>query len=85
MSKYHLGNNHFDEASLLASEVSSDQGDQESATLSAYLRWCENTILEPALSGIPDLVCFSHLRWDFVYQRPQHLLTRCAQIRRVFL
>jgi UDP-galactopyranose mutase len=32
----------------------------------------------------PDLVCFSHLRWDFVYQRPQHLLSRCAQERRVF-
>jgi UDP-galactopyranose mutase len=31
-----------------------------------------------------DLVCFSHLRWDFVYQRPQHLLSRCAQERRVF-
>lgn len=31
-----------------------------------------------------DLVCFSHLRWDFVYQRPQHLLTRCAKNRRVF-
>lgn len=23
-----------------------------------------------------NLICFSHLRWDFVYQRPQHLLTR---------
>ena len=32
----------------------------------------------------PDLVCLSHLRWDFVYQRPQHLLTRCAEERRVF-
>jgi UDP-galactopyranose mutase len=32
----------------------------------------------------PDLVCFSHLRWDFVYQRPQHLLKRCARDRRVF-
>jgi UDP-galactopyranose mutase len=31
-----------------------------------------------------DLVCFSHLRWDFVYQRPQHLLNCCAQQRRVF-
>jgi len=31
-----------------------------------------------------DLVCFSHLRWDFVYQRPQHLLSRCATERRVF-
>ncbi len=31
-----------------------------------------------------DLVCFSHLRWDFVFQRPQHLLSRCARDRRVF-
>jgi len=31
-----------------------------------------------------DLVCFSHLRWDFVYQRPQHLLSRAARERRVF-
>jgi len=31
-----------------------------------------------------DLVCLSHLRWDFVFQRPQHLLTRCARQRRVF-
>jgi len=31
-----------------------------------------------------DLVCFSHLRWDFVYQRPQHLLSRFAKDRRVF-
>jgi UDP-galactopyranose mutase len=33
----------------------------------------------------PDLVCFSHLRWDFVYQRPQHLLSRAARERRVFV
>ncbi len=32
----------------------------------------------------PDLVCLSHLRWNFVYQRPQHLLGRCAKSRRVF-
>lgn len=31
-----------------------------------------------------DLVCLSHLRWDFVYQRPQHLLSRAARDRRVF-
>ena len=31
-----------------------------------------------------DLVVFSHLRWDFVYQRPQHLLSRLATGRRVF-
>jgi UDP-galactopyranose mutase len=31
-----------------------------------------------------DLICFSHLRWDFVYQRPQHLLSRFARDHRVF-
>lgn len=35
-------------------------------------------------SGTPDLVCLSHLRWDFVYQRPQHLMSRFARDRRVF-
>lgn len=25
------------------------------------------------------LIAFSHLRWDFVFQRPQHLLTRIAR------
>ena len=25
------------------------------------------------------LVAFSHLRWGFVWQRPQHLLTRFAR------
>ena len=31
-----------------------------------------------------DLVCFSHLRWGFVYQRPQHLLSRFSKHTRVF-
>ncbi len=30
------------------------------------------------------LICFSHLRWDFVFQRPQHLMTRFARERRVY-
>ncbi|MFZ5542987.1 MAG: glycosyltransferase [Pseudomonadota bacterium] len=29
------------------------------------------------------LIVFSHLRWDFVYQRPQHLLSRIAHRHRV--
>ncbi|HUS10789.1 MAG TPA: glycosyltransferase family 1 protein [Pyrinomonadaceae bacterium] len=37
------------------------------------------------ITNEPDLVCFSHLRWDFVYQRPQHLLSRAARTRRVFV
>ena len=31
-----------------------------------------------ALGKRPVLICFSHLRWDFVFQRPQHLLSRFA-------
>src|SRR5918994_1903113 len=31
-----------------------------------------------------DLICLSHLRWNFVFQRPQHLMTRAARDRRVF-
>jgi hypothetical protein len=27
----------------------------------------------------PTLLCLSHLRWGFVYQRPQHLMSRFAQ------
>jgi UDP-galactopyranose mutase len=30
------------------------------------------------------LIVFSHLRWSWVYQRPQHLLSRLATRRRVF-
>ncbi len=30
-----------------------------------------------------DLVCVSHLRWDFVFQRPQHLMLRAAKGRKV--
>ena len=37
-----------------------------------------------SVSNQTDLICLSHLRWDFVYQRPQHLLSRCAKERRVF-
>src|SRR5947199_7836329 len=30
-----------------------------------------------------DMVCLSHLRWNFVYQRPHHLLSRFARHGRV--
>ena len=31
----------------------------------------------------PDLVCISHLWWDWVWQRPQQLLSRLARHDRV--
>ena len=36
------------------------------------------------MSADYDLICLSHLRWDFVYQRPQHLISRFAPQHRVF-
>lgn len=35
------------------------------------------------LTGV-DLICLSHLRWNFVFQRPQHLMSRFARQRRVY-
>ncbi len=37
----------------------------------------------PPSDGRPTLICFSHLRWAFVFQRPQHLMTRFAASYRV--
>ena len=37
---------------------------------------------DPARS---TLICFSHLRWDFVFQRPQHLMSRFAREMTVVL
>jgi UDP-galactopyranose mutase len=31
-----------------------------------------------------NFLVLSHLRWNFVFQRPQHLMTRCAQDHHVF-
>src|SRR5215203_2752663 len=36
----------------------------------------EPSVPDPAR---PTLFCFSHLRWDFVFQRPQHLMSRFAR------
>lgn len=38
----------------------------------------------PGGEGMTEaLLVFSHLRWNFVFQRPQHLLSRLASARRV--
>jgi UDP-galactopyranose mutase len=44
----------------------------------------EGAGLKSFLQHLPDVVCLSHLRWDFVYQRPQHLLSRFARFGRLF-
>ncbi|HEY0379970.1 MAG TPA: glycosyltransferase family 1 protein [Pyrinomonadaceae bacterium] len=42
------------------------------------------TWIKGRVDAAPDLICLSHLRWDFVYQRPQHLLSRFAKKQRLF-
>lgn len=39
---------------------------------------------DEAVAPLP-VICFSHLRWGFVWQRPQHLLTRIAKSHPVYL
>ncbi len=42
-------------------------------------RWQRRLPQHPAQgSSMPHLIVFSHLRWNFVFQRPQHLLSRLA-------
>ena len=41
-------------------------------------------VKEPDVSALPhqpDLVVLSHLRWEWVWQRPQHLVSRWAKLR----
>ena len=38
-----------------------------------------NTDKKTAQSIRPTLLCLSHLRWGFVYQRPQHVMSRLAK------
>jgi UDP-galactopyranose mutase len=37
-----------------------------------------------AATPLADVICLSHLRWNFVFQRPQHLMSRYATSRRVY-
>ena len=73
-----------------------DQGDFTRYLCEAYAQrlrhWQQTFFPTPASSSISiqklqkamtHLIVFSHLRWDFVYQRPQHLLSRLAATRPV--
>lgn len=50
-------------------------------TLSTASALGPNQVALPADDHV--LICFSHLRWNFVFQRPQHLMSRFAASRRV--
>ncbi len=84
MSTHYISESYFNRK-LLDKNLIEEQPYPEQSAASLSLRWPEATELAPPAPRSPDLICFSHLRWDFVYQRPQHLLNRCAQARRVFI
>src|SRR5688572_15372121 len=64
--------------SMRAWQCSTHHRLRREATMAATMR-------DPGLRPMSDLVCFSHLRWSWVYQRPQHLMSRAAKDRRVFM
>ena len=50
------------------------------------MKLLDSLLQTPGVSLASDspLICFSHLRWDFVLQRPQHLMQRFSADRQVF-
>lgn len=80
----HQASNH-DAIGYVMSEEEFLQGNHFNGSMERELSYPhQEEALKSLFADSPDLVCFSHLRWDFVYQRPQHLLSRCAKDRRVF-
>src|SRR5882724_3388459 len=62
--------------------------DRSQMSWSGRNKWKEVTMIPPTTirrsPAKQDLLCLSHLRWNFVFQRPQHLMSRFARERRVF-
>ncbi len=57
---------------------------QQSPRTNIRVEWPGGRRPRRTSSDQSDLICLSHLRWRFVFQRPQHLMTRAARDRRVF-
>src|SRR4051812_16867999 len=55
--------------------------DEQTSASRGQMQNASRMVADP--QHVPPLLCFSHLRWNFVYQRPQHLMTRAARDRRV--
>ncbi|MGY2131381.1 glycosyltransferase family 1 protein [Hymenobacter sp. HD11105] len=64
--------------------TSADAPPRASATASNQPSSSQTDIAAASSYSLPDIICFAHLHWDFVWQRPQHLLSRFAQQGRVF-
>ncbi len=49
--------------------------------IKTFSTYYPKTVVTPTIEGasMTTIIVFSHLRWNFVYQRPQHLLSRMAE------
>ncbi len=73
MDDDHAAPANFSSVAPTSSQASTTQTQNPASSVGKIPGQVIGTSLKPAL------VCFSHLRWDFVWQRPQHLLTRAAR------
>lgn len=76
----------LDYPGIINAEISSktiDENIEKKNILSKKLEPA-NPLTKPTYGEIGDLICFSHLRWNFIYQRPQHLLKRATKNYRVW-
>jgi len=44
-----------------------------------------NYLYNPRILPDYDIIVFCHLRWDFVYQRPQHIISRLAETFKILV
>ncbi|AKD54318.1 glycosyltransferase family 1 protein [Spirosoma radiotolerans] len=60
-------------------------GDNAALSVSSTIpTYTHKSTFDTRVNDVADLICFSHLRWNFVYQRPQHLLGRAAKNYKVW-
>src|SRR5215212_7952796 len=57
---------------------------QRTEAMSRFQEWRSGPSRTRGRCMPPALICLSHRRWDFVYQRPNHLMARAARGRRVY-
>lgn len=69
----------WDVSPELPSKPLSLDRDYARAYLQARKSLAGHAPLQTGRNGMHQLLVFSHLRWDFVYQRPQHVLSRLGQ------
>src|SRR5690349_11754838 len=76
----HAGTRAVDGASArMRAGASRCDDDVVAVTARAQARQRRLTNRLPSGTDMPHLIVFSHLRWNFVFQRPQHLLSRLAR------